>query len=404
MNRAWKHFDIPLIAFAAAISLVGIFAIFDAGYARSLATGKGPIPREFAQQLGFCVASFLIAAGTAFVNVRFWKRAAGVIWAVSLLLLLAVEKFGHEQNGAQRWIKIAGIPVQPAEFVKLATVIYLASVFANRAKWPTNIPRRKSFDHWLDTIAMPKLKRAMPAIMIAIAAVFIEREKDLGTAAVVASISFGMFFIAGVSRNSLIAIVVLSVAGAGAMIAKEPYRWERISQFQSRWQGDNVDDSGYQTVQSQLAMASGGVAGVGIGNGRAKHVLPATTTDFVMATVSEEFGLLGTWTILGLLALLVMRLFALAQKATTRFGMLICYGVAIWMGIQGCVNLLMANGTLPAIGIPFPFVSSGGSSLIALWLALGLCQAALVPIPVKEESHAPSRDRGRNRRTHLSRA
>jgi cell division protein FtsW (lipid II flippase) len=182
-----------------------------------------------------------------------------------------------------------------------------------------------------------------------------------------------------------------------------------VNHFQ-RWETQNIDDSGYQTVQSEIAMANGGLNGVGPGAGHAKHLMPATTTDFVMATVAEEFGFLGATAVLTLLGALVIRLLYRASQAQDRFAMLTLTGIAAWLGFQGCVNVLQANGTLPPIGIPFPFVSSGGSSLLALWMAIGVTEALAVvkPVPthavVEEGVDAAGSDRRRDGRTRLSRA
>jgi len=162
-----------------------------------------------------------------------------------------------------------------------------------------------------------------------------------------------------------------------------------------------MDDLGYQTVQSEAGMAAGNLVGVGIGAGRAKHVMPAATTDFIMATISEETGLLGSFVVLGVIGIVVSRLWTLSLKATDKFSSLVLGGTAAWIGVQSTVNVMMANGFFPAIGIPLPFVSSGGSSLVALWAALGLCQA-LAPQRVPVEARDAARTDGwRDRRTYL---
>lgn len=212
-----------------------------------------------------------------------------------------------------------------------------------------------------------------------------------------------MCFVGNVSSKTLIQTGLVTVLAVGFIVAKEPYRIERFEHHWTRWTDKNVDDTGYQTVQSELAMAAGGFAGVGIGAGRAKHIMPAATTDFVMATVGEEFGFIGSLTIIGLLGALCFRLVALARKTKDEFAMLVLYGVSSWIGVQGAVNVMMANGLLPAIGIPLPFISTGGSSLVALWMAIGLTQAVLVRQPVKKEvAVATGRDRWGNGRTRLS--
>jgi len=153
-------------------------------------------------------------------------------------------------------------------------------------------------------------------------------------------------------------------------------------------------------------MASGGVVGTGIGTGRAKHLNPATTSDFIMATIAEECGVWGPWLCLGIVGAISMRLLQLAQKAEDRFKKLFMSGVAWWIGIQACTNMLMANATIPAIGIPFPFVSAGGSSLLALWIAVAISDrlswSTAAETAEKEVANARRRNRRGNRRTRLS--
>jgi cell division protein FtsW len=149
-------------------------------------------------------------------------------------------------------------------------------------------------------------------------------------------------------------------------------------------------DGGYQTVVSETALARGGLFGVGIGNGIAKHKLPAPTTDFVLATVGEEFGLLGVLVVVGLLAVVTWRLFWLAARAPDTFSRLALVGMAVWIGIQTCTSVTMVNGTLPPIGIPLPFVSYGGSSLLALWMGVGISMSVARQQSQKKEVESPA--------------
>ncbi len=402
MIRAWKHYDPILLALTSLATALGLFFIFDAGYARSLQGDRGALPQEFKSQLMFLPVALLTSWAVSRVRSETWLKASKVIWIVSLLLLVAVEVVGHELNGAKRWISLGPISIQPAEFAKLATVIYLAGCFANRPDW---VAPTKKYKHWaqkMDHIYWPKIKRCLPALWVLISVYLIESEPDLGTAAVVMATAYALFFQGGVSRKMMLAAVLLAVGGAFGMVIKEPYRLDRVENHRHRWEQGNADDIGYQTIQSEAAMADGGMVGVGIGAGRAKHVLPATTTDFIMATVAEEFGLLGALAVLGVLAGIVWRLMILSYKVESKFNQLVLYGVAAWLAIQACVNVMMANGALPAIGIPLPFISSGGSSLVAIWMAMGVCQSMLAPAPVKESENAVARNRWGHRRPRLS--
>ena len=315
-------------------------------------------------------------------------KISPVLWIVTLVLLALVPtKLGVEMNGAKRWLGVGKFAIQPAEFAKLTAVLYLAGVFAQRKPWPAQISPRRDWAHWMDTILTTKLVRSVPGVLILGAAYLIDKEPDLGTAAILAATAFAMFVFGGVSKRSIAAAVLVAIGGSYALVKQEPYRLERIENHVQRWQPDNVDDTSYQTVQSEVAMAAGGLTGVGIGNGRAKQVIPATTTDFILSTVAEEFGLLGSLAVIGLVGGVVWRLLYMAAHAPSRFGSLALYGFGAWIGIQAAVNVMMANGFLPAIGIPLPFISSGGSSLIALWCGVGMCQSALSgPVPASDSA------------------
>jgi cell division protein FtsW len=405
MKAIRRPCDPVLFVLALVATGLGLLFIFDAGYPRSIAAGKGSIPPEFRGQLVFLAAALVLGALVASVTAERWRRLAPVLWWMSFIALLLpmVPGLGVTMNHATRWFKVGPILVQPSEFAKITLVLFLAATFAGRKAWPARIKPARNFPLWLDKIAVPKFARMWPGIFVLIAVVVIEKEPDLGTAAVLAVTAFAMMWAGGVSVKSLVAAVALAVVGAGVMVVKEPYRLDRITQHATRWEARNIDDTGYQTVQSELGLAGGGMLGVGIGNGRAKHVMPAATTDFVMATVGEEMGLVGSLALLGVLGTLVWRMFWLAARAATPFAGLVLAGMGTWIAVQSCVNVMMANGTLPAIGIPLAFISSGGSSLVALWLAVGLCQSVCEPKKVKEESHAPSRYGWRDGRTRLSR-
>lgn len=401
-----RMYDPVLFFLALAATALGLLFIFDAGYARSIAANHGSIPPEFRGQLFILPLALGAGAFVSMIPAGKWARIGSAVWLACFLALLLpmVPGIGVEMNHAQRWFKIGPVTVQPSEYAKIALVLYFASAFAGRKAWPRNIKPARNFAHWMDKIAVPKFLRMWPGLFVLAAVILIEKEPDLGTAAVLGVTAFAMMWIGGVSAKSLVAAVVVASLGACYMVYKEPYRLDRITQHSSRWSDKNMDETGYQTVQSEIGMASGGLIGVGVGNGRSKHVIPAATTDFVMATVAEEMGFFGAFALFAVVGALVWRLFWLSSRAQTPFASLVLSGFGAWVGVQSCVNVMMANGTLPAIGIPLPLVSSGGSSLVALWIAVGLCQTVLEPKPVKEESHAPSRDGWRHGRTRLSRA
>lgn len=404
--RRVKIYDPIGLGLALLLTVIGLVLIFDAGYARAMATGKGWMPPEFKSQIFTACIAIFAGAVVGLLSGDKWYRLSKFVWFAAFLSLFLpwVPGIGLTMNGATRWFKLPGMPpIQPAEFVKFAVILYLAGLLANRKPWQAK--PGKNWGDFIDRNWARKAKRLLPALWVLIAVVVIEKEPDLGTAAMVALIAFAMFIAGNVSKWTLIIGATVSVLGTGWLVTHEEYRMNRILNHTQRWSERNMDDIGWQTVQSELGMASGGVLGVGVGAGRAKHVLPAATTDFINATIGEEFGLLGMMMIIGLLGALTLRLLYLAKSAATPFASLMLTGTALWIGGQSCVNIMMANGMLPAIGIPMPFISSGGSSLIAMWMALGVCNACLAPVPKKaEEAYETGRDGWGHRRTRLSRA
>ncbi len=405
MNRNREIVADPiLLVLTILMTFLGLVIIFDAGYARSMATGKGPIPAEFVKQGMFVFISLIVFVISIVVPMESWQKWAKPAMFLMMSSLVFVHFFGKVQNGARRWISLGPVDIQPAEFAKVVVILYLAAVFANRKPWPMKAPRTRSFGDWFAKIGAPKIDRMWCGFLVLAAFVLIELEKDLGTAMVVLVTAAALMLLGGISKSSMIAAAAMIVLGVTGLVFKEGYRMDRVNAHLHRWDVRFVDTAGFQTCQSELAMASGGIAGVGIGNGRAKHILPATTTDFVMATVGEELGLIGPLILLGLLGGICWRLWLLAQKSKSKFAALYLSGVAVWFGVQACTNLMMANGTLPAIGIPFPFISSGGSSLVALWLAVGIAQVMHVRGAQMEGEVARRRHRWGNGRARLSRA
>ncbi|MCW5938806.1 MAG: FtsW/RodA/SpoVE family cell cycle protein [Fimbriimonadaceae bacterium] len=398
-----RPFDPILFLLALAATLVGIVAIWDSGYARAAAVGQ-VVPREVLSQFFATIAAVFVGGLCWLVRGDFWKRAGALLFVLGIVGLALVKVFGKEVNGAQRWIDLGPFMFQPSEFVKAATVVYLAGVFADRKPLAALKRRPRHWGEALDHVWVPRLRRAWPLLVVGLAVVMIEMEPDLATAMVVAAIAGVMFFLGGVSGKSLAMLAGGLVVVAGWMVVTEPYRMERILNHGDRWAAGNVGSIGYQTTQSEAAMAQGGLLGVGLGQGRAKHTLPAPTTDFVMTTVAEETGFLGTVVVLGLVGGVSWRLLWLSRRGPTRHSRLVLGGAAAWVGVQACTNIVMGNGTAPPIGVPMPFVSAGGSSLVALWALLGICQSVLSVKGKEEETVEVGRDRWRYRRTRLSRA
>ena len=402
MNKI-ARWDPILMWLAVAATVLGLLAIYDSGYARAAADGM-VVPREFRSQVVSGIAALAGGILCWLLPRNKLRNLAWVAYALTVVALILVRVVGTEINGAKRWIDLKVMTIQPAEFAKLAVILVLASILSLRK--PTPKLKRKP-RHWaetLDWVWVPRFKRSMPLFLVLAAAGLILIEPDLATAMVIIAVSGLMMVLGGVSRGSMLSISAIALVVVTVLVVKEPYRMERILHHDARWNVENIDGIGYQTTQSEAAMAYGGLLGTGLGEGRAKHTLPAPTTDFVVTTVAEESGFVGMVCLLAIMGGLTWRLMALARSTHDRFGKLVLGGVGAWIGIQTCTNIVMANGFAPPIGVPMPFVSAGGSSLMALWMALGVCQSVLRDSPEEATEVETGRHRRWNRRTRVSRA
>ncbi|MGH2589459.1 MAG: putative lipid II flippase FtsW, partial [Actinomycetota bacterium] len=284
------------------------------------------------------------------------RRLTPALLAISLLLLLAVliPGVGIEANGAVRWIGVGPIQVQPSEIAKLALILYGAHLIAARPKLVRNV------------------RTMLPYLLVtAIACVLIVVEPDLGSA-LVAGFAVAALLIAGGARLRHLALVggalLLVVLVA---IALEPYRQDRLTGFLDP-SGD-PGGAGFQGIQASIALGSGGVFGVGLGESVQKaFYLPEAHTDMIAAVIGEELGLVGITVLVGLLAMFGYAGFRTAQRARDRYGTLLATGLTALVLVQAVVNLFAVTGLAPLTGVPLPFVSYGNSSLLVMLAAVGL--------------------------------
>jgi cell division protein FtsW len=279
----------------------------------------------------------------------------GAVVVVALLVLVLVPHLGVVRNGARRWFAIGSINFQPAEAAKVVAVVYLA-------RWLEKSSERvRSVRHGL----VPFL--ALLAVLIGLVLL----EKDLGTSAILAAIAVSMFLVAGARWRHLGAVLALAVGAMTVLIKLEPYRYSRMLTYLNPW-ADSLN-TGFQGVQSVLALGSGGLFGVGLGNSIQKYQwLPEAHTDFIFAIIGEELGLVGTVAVLLLFCFLAYRGYRAALRAPDTFGLLLATGVTTWLIFQAFVNMAAVTLTLPTTGIPLPFISFGGSSLSVSLAAVGL--------------------------------
>jgi len=291
------------------------------------------------------------------VDYMVWQRLAVPILVVTLILLILVlvPALGVTAKGARRWLRLGPVSVQPAEIAKLVAVFYLASY----------LTRKEDRLRDLTSGFLP------PLVVVGLIAVLVLAQPDLGTGVVMGLVTLGLLFLGGARPAHLLGIVLVTLPLGAALILGSGYRRQRLMTFLEPWK--DPEAAGFQVTQSFLAFGSGGPFGVGLGESRQKlFFLPEAHTDFVLALVGEELGLVGTMTILVLFAILVLRGFQIASRAQHPFGRYLALGITLLFGIQALINAGVVTGLLPTKGLTLPLVSYGGSSLMVSLLGIGI--------------------------------
>ena len=311
------------------------------------------------------------------VDYHRWRRLAGPALGVSglLLALVLVPGVGMNVNGASRWLGYGPLSLQPSELAKLTVLLFAADLLARRAAWVEDI----------------RLTLVPVTVVLGAAAVLLMLQPNLGTTLVLGAIVISVLYVAGTPLLPLTTLSALGGLLATALALAAPYRRERMTAFLDPWK--DYQDTGYQNIQSLVGIASGGITGIGLGQSRAKWgFLPYAHTDFIFAIIGEELGLIGALAVVGLFVALCILGARAALLAPDRFGMLIASGVTVWFGAQAFINIGAVIGILPITGVPLPFVSYGGSSLVFSMVGAGLllnvARHAQLPDP---RHHRPGR-------------
>ena len=294
------------------------------------------------------------------IDYRYWRLASIPLYVVAfglLVVVVFVPSLNYVVGGSARFLRIGPLPLfHPAEFAKLALVIYLAHWFARRGGAVR--------EFWRGTVTF--LIIVGPIVLLVI------REPDLGTSAVLALTAFVMFFIAGANLFHLTAMASAAVLGLGAVIATHPYQLERVRAFIDPW--SDPAGAGFHTIQGLMALALGGVLGAGLGESRLAGglFLPNAYNDFIFAIIGEEFGLIGACVVIGLFLVIGYQGIRIALGAPDTFGALLAAGITAWICIQAFINIGVVVVLVPVTGITLPFISAGGSSLAITLTAVGI--------------------------------
>ncbi len=355
----------PLVVLLIATACVGFLMLYSVA-GGDLSRWAEPQMKRFALGL---TAMFVVAM----IPIWFWRGIAVVAYAGSVLLLLLVEFVGATGMGAQRWIDLGFMRLQPSELTKITLVLVLAAYY-----------------DWLD---IGKTSRpqwvAVPLLLILLPTYLVLRQPDLGTAILLVAGGGIVMFLAGVSWWYFGAVIMSTVAAVWAVFASRATDWQLLKDYQYRRIDTFLDPSsdplgaGYHITQSMIALGSGGWTGRGFMQGTQSRLnfLPEKQTDFIFTTLAEEFGFIGGISLLGLYGLIILFCVVSALGNRDRFGSLLTLGVAATFFLFFAVNMLMVMGLAPVVGVPLPLVSYGGSAMLVLLGAFGLAQSAHVHRP-----------------------
>jgi rod shape determining protein RodA len=346
LRHALSHIDLPLLSIAALLMLIGLAALYSASGANAERVGA---------QAGNILVALLVMWAVANVPPERLVRFAPAIYIVGMILLLGVAGFGEISKGARRWLDLGITRIQPSELMKIAVPLLLA--------W--------YFDRYEETLKLRHFGAASVLLFIPVGLIAIQ--PDLGTALMIAASGFYVLFLAGINWKILASVFV-------AMGAAIPIAWPMLHDYQRQrifTLFDPAQDplgAGYHTIQSTIALGSGGVLGKGWLNGTQAHLdfLPEPTTDFIFAVFSEEFGLLGNLMLMTLFLLAIGRGIYIASNAPTLSTRLLAGAISLTFFTYAFVNMGMVSGILPIVGVPLPLISYGGTSLVTILLGFGI--------------------------------
>lgn len=348
--------DTVLFAAVAVLVAIGLAMIFSASSAQGYADHHDTAYYVKHQAI-YLIVGLILAYGAYRIDYRKLKNAAPYVLVLCVMGLIAVlvPHVGVVVNGARRWIGAGFVSLQPSEFAKLGLVIYLAAALSVRGDRITSLVRGL----------------APLCALVFFMALLVLMEPDMGTASLLVFTAFAMFFAAGARLEHLAMVLLVTLPPIALTILTSPYKRARIFAFINPWK--DRENTGFHIVQSLLALGSGGFFGVGLGQSRAKFFyLPEQYTDFIFSILGEELGWIGTVSVIVLFIAFAYRAIRIAIAAPDRFGFFLASGCTAMIVIQAFVNIGVVTSSWPVTGVPLPFISFGGSSLIVSLIAVAL--------------------------------
>jgi cell division protein FtsW len=344
-----------LIPLVGVLNLIGLVMVLSSSSVESIRQYGSPW-HYFAREVLWLVvgsAAFLLAYR---VDYRRWRRFGRLAMAVTVVGLVAVliPHIGVSVSGASRWIGTSSVQIQPSEFAKLALIFFAADL----------VDRRREQGTWRYSMG--------PVLIVAVfLIILVMKQPDMGTSMVLAVIALAILFAAGSPLRVLAGCLGVSVAGSFLLAIAAPYRWARMTAFLHPMR--DATNTNYQSVQGLISMGTGGLLGQGLGSSISSWgYLPNQQTDFIFAVIAEETGLVGSLLVVGLFIALTMVGVRIACRAPDRYGALVAAGVTAWLASQALINIGAVVGLLPVTGVPLPFVSYGGSSLLFSLFGVGV--------------------------------
>ncbi len=355
-TRLWRRGDRALVLAVLALTAFGLVMVFSSSEVQGWLWFHNAA-YYFERQLLWLALGVVLLWTAAHIDYHRLRPLAWPLAGVTVVLMVVVllPHFGIEVNGARRWLRLGPMQMQPAELAKVASIIFMAL-------W---LERHRERIGSLEDGVVPFLA------LLGLVTLLVILERDLGTTMIVAGILLSQFFVAGGKKRHVLLLLLIVGLCLYVFIRMEPYRLHRILAFVDPW--SDPLNTGFQAIQSVVALGSGGVTGLGLGHSIQKYQwLPFAHTDFIFAIVGEETGLIGTTIVLALFGLFTYRGYRVALKAPDAFGSLLACGVTTWIAFQALINIAAVTVTLPTTGIPLPFISYGGSSLAITLLAVGI--------------------------------
>ena len=362
-GRSDERIDAALLMVVAALVLLGVVMVYSASITLADSPRYKVTPTHFLVRHLFAIGVAMIAAVAAFsVPMARWQQLAPLAFGVAFVLLVVVliPGVGTGALGARRWIPLSVFNLQPSELMKVACVLYAASFTV----------RKQDYMHSLKRGFLP-----IGLVMVVVGGL-LQLQPDLGAFIVIVAIAMGILFLGGLNGRLFIAISVLLAIGLAAIVWLFPYRRERIFAYLDPWAAEHVLNKGYQLTHSLIAFGRGEWFGVGLGGSVEKlHYLTEAHTDFILAVIAEELGLVAVVTVIFAFYWLTKRAFEVGRQAVAlerTFAGLVAQGIGIWLGVQSFINIGVASGLLPTKGLTLPLVSYGGSAMLATVIAVGL--------------------------------